>query len=69
MTLYEVRKRLKEIKEVAEYDSEGAHGRVDSLWKDILSDIASGRPTAAEAAKLATAALKTENIGFGRWCA
>lgn len=52
--------------ELAACDYEAAHSMEDRLWAEVLSAIADGADGAPE---LARAALKSQNIDFGRWCA
>ena len=47
-------------------DDEAAHGMTDDLHRDVLAAIAAGAP---DAQILAAAALRTETLGFSRWCA
>jgi hypothetical protein len=47
-------------------DDEAAHGMTDTLHHDVLAAIAAGAP---DAPLLAAAALRTETLGFARWCA
>ena len=47
-------------------DDEAAHGEEDRLHRDVLAAIAAGAP---DASLLAAAALRTETLGFSRWCA
>lgn len=47
-------------------DPEAAHGEEDSIWFDVLTNIASGMSNARE---LAAAAVRTRDIKFPRWCA
>lgn len=65
MDLHEVKRRVTEIS-FHSYDDEKAHGLDDGLRADVLRAIADGAPNAAE---LAAAALKTDDLGFVRYCA
>jgi hypothetical protein len=65
MKIEDVENRVAEI-ERTKGDDERAHGMEDSLYRDVLLAISSG---STGARKLATAALKSEDIDFGRWTA
>ena len=65
MTLEEIKKRIDEIKSVAD-DDERAHALEDQLHRDVLFAIAG---CAQNANDLAMAALRTLYIEFNRWCA
>lgn len=65
LTAEEIARRLAAI-HAARDDDEAAHGMADALHRDVLAAIASGVP---DAALLASAALRTETLGFARWCA
>jgi hypothetical protein len=65
MTVEDVKIQVNLIKEKA-YDNEKAHVIQDSLWLDVLTDIANGNP---DARNLAKAAIKTDQIKFERWYA
>lgn len=63
MTIKEIKERLKGIEELANRgDDEAAHGNLNSLYIDVLKHFAKVSP-------LARAALRGEEIEFGRWCA
>ena len=66
MTPQEVRDRVDRIRD-EKGDPELAHGAEDSLWADVLKAIAAGAK--GRSRDLATEALKTKDISFGRWCA
>lgn len=46
-------------------DDDVVHGKADDLHQEVLRAIAAG---ARNPKGLAAAALKTEDIGFARWC-
>lgn len=71
MTRADVLRRVKEIRELADYDPEAAHGREDQLHRDVLRHIAEngGSMMMVEVKDLCTAALKTQDIKFPRYCA
>ncbi len=68
MLVSDVRKRVKEIKEAAEKDSEGAHAKEDRLYRDVLVHIAGGGAWASGqgGVELAREALKTQQYGITR---
>lgn len=57
--------RVDEIRD-QRHDDEAAHSLEDDLWGEVLREIAAGADNAAE---LAAAALKSNDIDFARWCA
>jgi len=65
LTAEDIARRLAEIHAVQD-DDEVAHGKTDDLHRDVLAAIAAGAP---DARLLAAAALRTETLGFARWCA
>lgn len=65
LTAEDIAHRLAEIHAVRD-DDEDAHGKTDELHRDVLAAIAAGAP---HAPVLAAAALRTETLGFARWCA
>jgi len=65
LTLDQVRSEVGSIREMSD-DDEAAHTAEDRLHKAVLVAIAAGAPNAAG---LASAALKTLDIEFQRWCA
>jgi hypothetical protein len=65
LTAEDIARRLAEIHAVRG-DDEAAHGMADDLHRDVLAAIAAGAP---DPALLAAAALRTETLGFARWCA
>ena len=65
MTVEDVKIKVNLIKEKA-YDNEKAHVIQDSLWLDVLTDIANGNP---DAQNLAKEDIKTDQIKFERWYA
>lgn len=65
LTAETIARRLAEIHEVRG-DDEAAHGLADDLHQEVLAAIAAGAP---DAGVLAAAALRTETLGFARWCA
>jgi len=65
LTAEDIARRLAEIHAVQD-DDEVAHGKTDDLHRAVLAAIASGAP---DAPVLAAAALRTETLGFARWCA
>jgi len=64
MTPMEVELRVIEISGFG-YDPEAAHSMEDKLYIDVLREIAEG---ASDPAKLAVAALATQDLKFDRWC-
>ncbi|MBD3861399.1 hypothetical protein IEE86_16865 [Bacillus sp. 28A-2] len=64
MTVDEVKERVEDIRQIA-FDDEAAHGMEDDLYNDVLGAIANG---AGNPEKLASEALKTQDIEFYRWC-
>ena len=66
MTPKRVRERVKWIDSVRG-DDEAAHSAEDALYAEVLRAIADG--TAEDAQACAKEALKTQHIGFARWCA
>jgi hypothetical protein len=64
MTPQEVRDRVDRVR-AEKADDERAHGYEDSLWEDVLEAIAAGAK--GRSRDLATEALKTKDISFGRW--
>lgn len=66
MRLEEVIERVNSIARIA-WDDESAHSKEDALYEDVLREIAKG--AIWNAPDLATAALKTKDIAFERWCA
>ena len=64
MTVNDVEKIIKDIQDIK--DQEAAHSREDELHQKVLDAIARGSKNAKELAK---AALKTNKLNFGRWCA
>lgn len=65
LTAEDIARRLAEI-HALQGDDEAAHGEEDRLHRDVLAAIAAGAP---DASLLAAAALRTETLGFSRWCA
>ena len=68
MTVEEVLREVEEIRSIAS-DNEVAHSAEDSLWWNVLKDIAFGDHDRVQMQELAAAALKTTKIHFARWCA
>lgn len=66
MTVDEVNAEVERIRAMAG-DDESAHSAEDALWEAVLRAIASGYGD--KPALLASAALKTADIEFARWCA
>ncbi len=66
ITVSDARKRLKSIRESADYDDEAAHSEEDKLREQVLEAIVEGSPDPVALAKVA---LKTREIDFARWCA
>lgn len=66
MTLNDIRERVEGIRNGAEKrsDPEGLHIDLDSLFIDVLKDIAAGGKQAQEKA---SEALKADEIEFPRW--
>lgn len=64
MTPEHVRNAVEHIHGLA-HDAEAAHGMEDGLHKSVLEAIAQG---AKQPRLLASLALATEYIEFGRWC-
>jgi hypothetical protein len=50
-------------------DDERAHGMEDSLYSDVLQQIADGTLRGAAARDVAAEALKAADLEFARWCA
>lgn len=70
MTEADVKKRIKNIKQVAESgDHEAAHVQEDTLLVDVLKAIADDDLDAARMNRLATAALRSLDLKFERYCA
>lgn len=65
MTVKEIKKTIKQIKELAS-DPESAHTVEDDLYFSVLEEI-SKNPSNAQV--LAKKALKTKKVDFPRWCA
>jgi hypothetical protein len=65
LTAEDIAHRLAAIHAVQD-DDEVAHGLADDLHRHVLASIAAGAP---DAQLLAAAALRTETLGFARWCA
>jgi hypothetical protein len=65
VTTEEVALRVESVRRRAG-DDEAAHSDEDRLWEDVLRAIAAGTENPAA---LASAALKTQDIDFNRWCA
>jgi hypothetical protein len=65
LTTEDVARRLADIHAVVQ-DDEVAHNLADDLYRDVLGAIAAGAP---DAELLAGAALKVEDLDFGRWTA
>lgn len=65
LTVEYVNKAVEYIEEI-KGDDEVAHSMEDALRAEVLQAIADGHEDHQD---LATAALKTENIDFYRWCA
>jgi hypothetical protein len=62
----EIKARVADI-QYLQFDSEGAHWREDSLYADFAKHVANyGPPGLAE---MAREMLKTQELGFDRWCA
>jgi phage shock protein A len=66
LTVEDVKARVKEIKESAKMDYNGAHAMEDSLYEDVLKAISKGK--CDDPATLAKEALKTTKIKFARMC-
>lgn len=69
MTTEEAKKRLEEIRVLAEgeVDYESAHKKEDRLHRDVLTAIAEGR--CDNPAECAAIAMQSWQIEFSRWCA
>lgn len=65
MTVRDVEQRVLEIGALAS-DDEAAHSKEDDLYCDVLEAIKSGHETPSS---LASAALKSKELEFDRWCA
>ena len=65
LTVYAVESVVRTISRMSK-DAEAAHGLEDTLHQDVLKAIAEGRTPDARA--LAKAALKSQDISFGRFC-
>lgn len=63
----DVRKVIERIKEAGPHDDAKAHSIEDDLHQEVLKAIAERRVTAVGCIELATEALKTLEIEFGRW--
>ena len=63
MTIEEIKRRVKEIKQLSE-DNEYAHIKEDRLWENVLQAIADKSENPHELAK---EALETSKISFTRW--
>lgn len=68
MTVKDILEKVEEIRTFAS-DDEAAHSAEDALWEQVLEAIAKGGLNSTGLRQLATAALKTRNINFARWCA
>lgn len=73
MTIDDVRLRLSQIRAMSS-DDESAHHAEDTLYKDVLAEIArlkgaTDHPPAVWAAEMAAEALKAKEIEFSRWYA
>ena len=77
MKVSEVRRRIEEIRELAQSDPEAGHSELDDLYRDVLQHIAKGLEQSrgpedfigyADDCELAKAALEAENIKW-RWFA
>lgn len=66
MTLKELKKRIKEIKETAKTNSDSAHSMEDTLRHLVLQEIANG--WCEDTKLIAKEVLKTSKIKFNRWC-
>ena len=66
MTLSDIQKRIREIQQL-ENDPEAAHAAEDKLHIDVLRAISKHQCAAPELC--AREALRTQDIGFARWCA
>lgn len=69
MTVDDVKRRVERIKEiwVLDGDEERCHSMEDELRGDVLLAIADGVVEDPEG--VASAALRTDDIKFARWCA
>lgn len=67
MTIENIEARLQIIRNKAD-DDEHAHALEDDLRRDVLEFIAANAGDSQTRA-LAATALKSEDIGFSRWCA
>ncbi len=65
MNIDDIRKRVELIADKA-WDDEMAHAEEDSLYRDLVSEIADHGPEPW--ASMASEALKTKDINFVRWC-
>lgn len=66
MTLDDIKKAVAEIEEISD-DDETAHAREDDLFMAFINHVARSGPP--ELAEMASEVLKTQQIGFARWCA
>ncbi len=66
MDIEEIKKRLEEIKKLAECDYAMAHSKTDNLYTDALRSIANGEKDSQNIAK---EVLKAEKIDFERYYA
>lgn len=66
MTVKEIQDRLEDIRVKHDGDDEAQHSKEDNLWEDVLRAISKG---AINPRELATAALKSKDLSFSRWCA
>lgn len=68
MDIKHVQAEIADIKaSVSMRDYESAHALEDSLYVHVLLSIANGK--CKDPAKLASAALKSSELDFPRWCA
>lgn len=69
MTADDVKRRVEQIRDiwVRDGDEERCHSMEDELRSDVLFAIADGVVEDPEA--VASAALRTDDIKFARWCA
>lgn len=66
LTVTEINEAVKNIQSIAK-DDEAAHSAEDDLYHRVLHAISIG--DCADPAACATAALRTGDIAFFRWCA
>lgn len=69
MNIKDVEQEIEEIRTRHAGDDEVQHSSADALWELVLEAIAKGDTGDCTPAELAEAALKVNEIDFGRWYA